>query len=373
MAHPKGPPKQPNHSPLEGSEVVSGDAPELRLQSEARKRAAWLRIKTLGSSSIARLNRQAAALFGAVGLLWLALSIATPNFFTSQNISNIALQSSVVGILAVGFTILLIGGEIDLSIGSTQAFAGTLAAVLIIQLGMPIWVGIGAALLIGVVIGSINGYFTLIARVPSFIVTLAMLGIVQGAAFVLTSGRTVGGFPSTYEVLGRGKIGPIPLPVVILLGVVMLAQIVLTQTKIGVELYAIGGNRKAAELVGLRINRVLMLAFIASASLCTLAGLILSSRLNAGHGSFGGDFLLEAVAAVIIGGTSLSGGAGSTFGTLAGVLLMSSIKNGLIHLGVDTFWQQVVVGALILAAVLADQMLKGTLHARELVPFRRGH
>lgn len=355
------------------SDVYPGGLSRVITVRETEPHTRWLdrgrrRLGSLPMVTINRLNRQAFALFGAVALLWTALSLTTPNFLTTQNLTNILLQSSVIGVLAVGFTILLIGGQIDLSIASVQALAGTLAAVLIIQITMPIWLAMVLVVAVGISIGLLNAYFSLVARVPSFIVTLAMLGIVQGTAFVLTSGRTVGGFPEVYRVLGRGKLGPIPLPVVILLLVVIVAQLILSQTKFGVELYAIGGNRTAAELVGLRVTRVLFAAFVASAVLSTLGGVVLSSRLNAGHGSFGGEFLLEAVAAVIIGGTSLSGGAGSTFGTLGGVLLISSIKNGLVHIGVDTFWQQVVVGVLILGAVLVDGLLKGTLRLGDFAP-----
>ena len=312
--------------------------------------------------------RQLVALLVAVLLLWTVLSFASPYFMTVQNLTNIALQSSVVGIMAVGFTILLIGGEIDLAIGSTQALAGTLAALLIIQRGLSIWAGVLIVLAMGLIVGNLNGYFSLFTKIPSFIVTLAMLGVLQGLAFVMTSGQTIGGFPEAYKVLGRGRVGVIPLPVIIFFSVTVLVQLVLSQTRYGVELYATGGNREAASLVGISVRRVLMLAFIASSILCTLAGLVLSARLNAGHGSFGSESLLDAVAAVIIGGTSLNGGAGNTFGTLLGIILISTIKNGLILLGVDPFWQQVAVGALILAAVLVDKMIKGEMDLRELLP-----
>ncbi len=312
--------------------------------------------------------RQLWALLAAVLLLWTYLSFASPYFMTVQNLTNIALQSSVVGIMAVGFTILLIGGEIDLAIGSTQALAGTMAALLIIQRELPIWAGVLIVLGMGLIVGNVNGYFSLFTKVPSFIVTLAMLGVLQGLAFVMTSGQTIGGFPEAFKVLGHGKVGVIPLPVIIFFSVTVVVQMVLSHTRYGVELYATGGNREAAELVGISVRRVLMLAFIASSMLCTLAGLVLSARLNAGHGSFGSESLLDAVAAVIIGGTSLNGGAGNTFGTLLGIILISTIKNGLILLGVDPFWQQVAVGALILAAVLVDKTIKGELAPRDLLP-----
>ena len=155
--------------------------------------------------------RQLLALLVAVLLLWTVLSFSSPYFMTVQNLTNIALQSSVVGIMAVGFTILLIGGEIDLAIGSTQALAGTMAALLIIDRGLPIWGGVLIVLSMGLVVGNVNGYFSLFTKVPSFIVTLAMLGVLQGLAFVMTSGQTIGGFPEAFKVLGHGRVGVIPL------------------------------------------------------------------------------------------------------------------------------------------------------------------
>lgn len=316
---------------------------------------------------IDRAYLQVGSVFLALAVLWVALSLSTPYFLTTQNVLNILLQSAVVGILAAGFTIVLIGGEIDLSIASVQALAGTIAAVLIIQEGLSISVAIPLVILVGVAAGLVNGYFTVFARIPSFIVTLAMLGIAQGIAFVLTSGRTIGGFPDAYHVLGRGDIAGVPIPVICFIGVYVVLHLLLTQTRYGVELYAVGGARRAADLVGLRTGRIVVTSFVISGLLAAFAGLVLSSRLNAGHGGFGATELLDAVAAVVIGGTSLYGGAGTVIGTFGGVLIISTIRNGLILLGVDPFWQQVVVGVIILLAVMVDQMIKGHLRPRDLV------
>ncbi len=320
---------------------------------------------------ITRAMAQTLGQYFAILLMWAVLASSTPYFLTVQNIRNIFLQSAVMGILAAGFTVILIAGEIDLSIATVQAFAGTLAAIFIIKDGMSIWVAMSVVMGVSFLIGVLNGYFTVYVKIPSFIVTLATLSIAQGLGFVLASGRTIGGFPSSYHFLGRASLGPVPVPVAILVAVYLIFHLILTQTKFGLELYAVGGSRLTAERVGLNTPGVLVSAFMISAMLAGFAGLILSSRLNAGHGSFGATMLLDAVAAVVIGGSSLSGGSGSLIGTFAGVIIITTIQNGLVHLGVDPFWQQVAVGVIVVGAVALDQLIKGRLRLRDLVPFIR--
>jgi ribose/xylose/arabinose/galactoside ABC-type transport system permease subunit len=316
---------------------------------------------------------QTASIFVALALLWVVLSFSSPYFFTTNNILNILLQSSVVGILAAGFTLVLISGEIDLSFTSVSALAGVVAAVIIVQDGIPVLPGILLVLGVGVAAGLVNAYMTMIAGIPSFIVTLAMLGIAQGLAFVLTGAQTIQGFPSAYTELGQGKVGRIPVPVFFLIGVYVVLHYVLSRRPFGVDVYAVGGSRKAATLAGLRPGRVVTIAFVTSGALAALAGIILSAQLDAGQGNFGQTNLLDAIAAVVIGGASLNGGSGTFVGTAAGVLMIATINNGLVILGVSPFWVQVVVGLIILAAVMTDRLAKGELDPRQLVPLpRRG-
>jgi ribose/xylose/arabinose/galactoside ABC-type transport system permease subunit len=317
--------------------------------------------------ALRRILREA-SIFVALALLCIALSFASPYFFTQENILNILLQSSTVGILAAGITVALIAGEIDISVASVQALSATLAATLIITKGVPVILGVVAAIAVAILAGTVNGYMSVYARIPSFVVTLAMLGIAQGVAFLVTRGNSVGGFPHSYTVLGQGKVGPIPVPVIIAGTIYLALHLLLSQTSFGVDIYAIGGSRNASRLVGLRVERTLMAVFVLCAGLSGIAGLILSARLDAAHGSFGASDLLDAVAAVVIGGTSLFGGSGSVLGTLGGVLIIGTIRNGLILLNVEAFWTQVVVGAVILGAVLLDQLFKGELTLRDLVP-----
>ena len=308
------------------------------------------------------------SIFLALAILWTGLAFASPYFFTQQNILNILLQSSTVGILAAGVTVVLIAGEIDISVASVQALAATVAATVIITHGGSVVLGIAAGIAVAILCGSVNGYVTIYARVPSFIVTLAMLGIAQGAAFLVTGGQAIGEFPRAYTVIGQGKVGPIPVPVIIAGGVYLLLHLLLAQTAFGVNIYAIGGSRNASRLVGLRVERTIMAVFVLCGALAGLSGLILSARLDAAHGSFGASDLLDAIAAVVIGGTSLFGGSGTVVGTLGGVIIISTIRNGLVLLNVEAFWTQVVVGVVILAAVMLDQVFKGELAFRDLVP-----
>jgi ribose/xylose/arabinose/galactoside ABC-type transport system permease subunit len=313
------------------------------------------------------------SIFIALGLLWTVLAFKSEYFLTEQNLLNILLQSSTVGILAAGVTLVLIAGEIDISVASVQALAATVAATVIITRGGSVVLGIAAGILVAVLAGAVNGYMTIYARIPSFIVTLAMLGIAQGAAFLVTSGQAIGEFPHAYSVLGQGKVGPVPVPVIIAGIVYLTLHLLLSQTPFGVNVYAVGGSRNASRLVGLRIERTIMTVFVISGALAGLSGIILSARLDAAHGSFGASDLLDAVAAVVIGGTSLFGGSGNVVGTLGGVIIIGTIRNGLVLLNVEAFWTQVVVGVVILVAVMLDQLFKGELAFRDLVPgLRRG-
>jgi ribose/xylose/arabinose/galactoside ABC-type transport system permease subunit len=345
-----------------GAPQISPRPPALR----RRARDAWGDLR--GSAYL-----QVVTIFGALIVLWIILAFTAEFFLTERNVLNILLQSAVVGILAAAITLVLIGGEIDVSVSSVQALAGTLAAVLIIDHGLSVFPGMLLVLCMGLGAGLISGYLTTFATIPSFITTLAMLGIAQGLAFVITSGRTIGGFPDSYLVLGQDDIGPIPVPVVIAGVVYLVLHLLLTQTRFGVELYAVGGSRRAANRAGIRVTRIIMITFLLSGLLSALAGIVLSARVNSGSGTVGAtSLLLDAIAAVVIGGTSLEGGAGTMLGTLGGVLIISTIRNGLVLLHVDPFWQQVAVGVIIVLAVMVDQIFKGKLRLRDLVRGRPG-
>ena len=339
---------------------------------EAASRARALAARSAPTRQRVSRYLRLGGIFFALGLIWLGFALASPYFLTTTNILNVLLQASTIAVIAAGSTIVLITAEIDLSVGSVEALSGSVAAVMIITQGVPVGVGIAIGLGVGLLAGMINGYVTVYWRAPSFIVTLAMLGIAHGTALLMTGGYPVAGFPGSYDYIGQGEVGPIPVPVIIAGAIYLILYLLLKKTRFGVELYATGGGRRAAELAGVRTGRVVFTAFAISGLLAGLGGLILSSRLDAGHGEIGTGDLLDAIAAVVIGGTSLMGGIGTVIGTLVGVLIITSIRNGLVLLNVQAFWQEIVVGGIILVAVLIDQLAKRQIRLGEVVPkFRR--
>ena len=297
-------------------------------------------------------------LFAALAGLWVFFALKSEFFFTSENINNIALQASNVAIIAAGLTVVIIAAEIDLSIGALQALAGSVAAIVIIRHGVPVPVGILIALGVVVLAGAISGFLSWKVKIVSFISTLAMLGIAQGAAFLLTNGQSVYGFPESYRKIGTSNVAGFPTPAVIAIVVYVVLHLMLTRTKLGLQIYAVGGNAEAAAFAGIKVGRTKLLTLMISGLTAGLGGLIVSARLDAGNGLFGVNDLLAAVAAVVIGGTSLFGGVGTVIGTAIGVVIITTINNGLVLLAVQDFWQQIVIGCIILAAMALDQLAK---------------
>ena len=285
-------------------------------------------------------------------------TLSSPYFLTTENLFNVLLQASNIAIVAAGLTVVMITAEIDLSIGSLQALAGAVAAVMIIEHGVPVVLGTLIALGVSVLAGAISGVFTWKLKVVSFITTLAMLGIAQGIAFLLTNGQAVAGFPESYKQIGTAEIYGFPGAAVIAIVVFLSLHLMLTQTRLGAHIYAVGGNTESAALAGISPGRIKLVALMISGLCAGIGGLIISARLDAGNGLFGANDLLAAVAAVVIGGTSLFGGQGSVIGTAVGVLIITTISNGMVLLNVPDFWQPIVVGCIILAAMVLDQITK---------------
>jgi ribose/xylose/arabinose/galactoside ABC-type transport system permease subunit len=310
-----------------------------------------------------RLRQSAVSTAIPLVLIWIGLSFASPYFLTVDNVSNIFLQASALGLIAGGMTIALIAAEIDLSVGSVVALIGSLDALLIVRYGVPWPLAVVIVLIIGAGIGWINGWFTTGLGMPSFVATLAMLGIARGAALLLTNGQAIYGLPEGFNVIGQGYIGLIPVPVIIAAIVLATLHFALLRTKFGLNVYAVGGNVEAARLAGVDVRATKSRVLVLSALMASLAGLIVAARLDAGSGTVGEELLLDAIAAVVIGGTSLLGGIGRISGTVLGVILIASIRNGLVLLNVSAFWQQVAIGALILLAVSLDHLAKGRARA----------
>jgi ribose/xylose/arabinose/galactoside ABC-type transport system permease subunit len=331
----------------------SPDTPQLDEAPAAPPRS---RFKPL-AAAITRVHRAGIVL--VLVIFWAILTVVSPYFLTVRNITDLFLQSATIGITAAGVTVVLLTSEIDLSVGSMEALSGSVAAYVAIKIGAPWPVGVLAALCTGAAVGLINGALVTLLKLQSFIVTLGMLGIAQGLALVLTGGQAISGFSSAYQALGQNKVAGVPVPVLIAIGVYVTLWAVLRYTRFGFNVYAVGGNAEAARLAGVRPQIVKLLTFGISGTCAALAGVLLSARLDAGSGTFGADDLLNAIAGVVIGGTSLFGGVGSVVGTGVGILLIGTITNGLDLLNVSTFWQQVAIGALIIGAVSVERVTKG--------------
>lgn len=316
------------------------------------------------STSNAIKERARAIDWEAVGLpivlaaLLLYFTTQAPHFAEATNFSNVARQVAVLGLIATAQTLVVLTAGIDLSVGSTVALASVLTAMGLRD-GSP-WNGIAMALAAGLVVGLVNGLIIGYTAVTPFIVTLGMLSIVSGTALTLTNGDPIFELAdSWFFQLGIGFVGPVPIPVVISLLVFAVLWLLLNRTKFGTYVYALGGNEQAAKLAGIPVARVKLSVYMLSGLCAAIGGVILTARVRSGQPLLGQGLELEAVAAVVIGGTSLFGGRGRLMGTIYGVLLVGMVRNGLDLMGISTFIQRIVIGAATIAAVLLTVLREG--------------
>ena len=298
--------------------------------------------------------------YGTVlGLVFLSavLWALTPHFLTVSNLLNIAQQTSINAIVAAGMTFVIISGGIDLSVGSIVALSGVALGSLL-QAGQPAAVAVIGAVTAGIACGLLNGLLVSFGRLPPFIATLGMMSVARGSALVLTEGRPISGFSEGFRWVATGGIGPIPAPVIVTLVVYVIAHIVITRTTFGRYVYAIGGNEEATRLSGVAVRFHKTAIYAVSGLMSAVAAVVLTARLNSAQPIAGMMYELDAIAAAVIGGTSLMGGEGTLFGTLVGALIMGVLRNGLNLLGVSSFLQQIVIGGVIVGAVLVDTLLK---------------
>jgi ribose/xylose/arabinose/galactoside ABC-type transport system permease subunit len=287
-----------------------------------------------------------------------ALTFLSPYFLSQRNLLNVARQSSMNAIIAAGMTIVIISAGIDLSVGSLLAFSSCVMAIPL-KAGWPLGTCLIIGLGVGALTGLVNGVLITRGRLPPFIATLGMMSIARGGALVLLIGQPIAGFEENFRWIGEGYVGPLPLPVVIAILVYIVLHTVMTQTRFGRYTYSIGGNEEAARLSGVNIALHKNAIYAISGLCAAIAGIILTARLGSAQPIAGVGYELDAIAAAVIGGTSLAGGRGTLIGTVIGALIMGVLRNGLNLLDVNPFWQQVVIGAVILAAVLADEARKG--------------
>jgi ribose/xylose/arabinose/galactoside ABC-type transport system permease subunit len=312
------------------------------------------------------LARYAAPLF--LLLLLLVFGLLEPRFLHPLNQFNILRQVSISGLIAIGMTFVILTAGIDLSVGSLVALAGLVCAYVAkgglddrfavgagAAAGGPVFLAVAAAIAVGMAAGAVQGLAISRLKVPPFVVTLGGLTAFRGAALLFSGGGPISGFSADYTWWGQGRIGMVPVPVIIFLLAAVIAHVVLRYTAFGKHVYATGGNARAAALNGVPTKRITLLVYVISGFFCGLAAFLLSARLNSSEAVAGLGLELTVIAAVVIGGTSLFGGVGTIFGTVVGALLIGVLTNGLVLLNVSSFVQQIVIGVILVAAVALDQ------------------
>ena len=294
----------------------------------------------------------------AVGVIWLVLSVVSDAFLTVNNVLNVMRQASLVFFMASGLTLVILTANLDLSIGANVALSACIAASAIKATGSPtlgFLVGIG----IGSLVGLANGIMVTSLRIPSFIATYGMLWVAQGITYWYMAGETIHGFPPEFRAVGSGYFLGLPIPIYLMAVFLGLGSFFARRTTWGQEIYAIGANPVAARLSGIPITRRLILVFVVSGAMAGLASLIFLARLNSAEGDIGDALTLPAIAAVLIGGTSLFGGVGTMFGTFVGAVLLTLIVNGMNLMAVGASWQPLVTGLILILAVWVDMRVHG--------------
>ncbi len=282
------------------------------------------------------------------------LSIATPNFLTQSNLMNIFRQVSINGIISIGMSLVCLTGGIDLSVGSIVAFAGILTAGMLNFTSLPIGIIVIIAVVIGGIMGLANGYFVAYWKAPAFVVTLSMMTIGRGLTYIYCDGKPISKLPDAFLRIGKGSVVGFPVPAIIWIVVFIIFTIMLSKLRVGRYIYAVGGNPQASMVSGINVKLITMLVYVFSGLCCGLAAVVLTARVSAGLPKAGDGYELDAIAATVIGGTSLSGGVGKLWGTMLGVLLLGMVNTGLDLLGVTSYYQQVIKGLIILGAILID-------------------
>lgn len=287
-------------------------------------------------------------------LLIIVMSFLNSRFLTISNLSNVFTQVSVNAIIAMGMTFVILTGGIDLSVGSILAISGAVAAM-VMKVNGNIMIAIFSALAVGAVIGAINGVIIAKGKLQAFIATLATMTIFRGVTYVFTNGIPISGLDDSFMVIGNERVLGIPFPIIIMGIIFLITLYILSETRFGRYIYAIGGNEDSARLSGINTQRIKSMVYVISGLTAAFSGVIVTSRIGSAGATAGSGYELDAIAAVVIGGTSLSGGEGSVSGTIIGALIIGILNNGLNLMNVNPFYQSIVRGSVILIAVLFDK------------------
>jgi len=312
--------------------------------------------KTVKSKPLDILRRYSVILILVLISVFFALS--SENFLTVSNLLNISLQTSIIAIVAIGMTFVILTAGIDLSVGSIMALSGALAAGLITRNGLGTAAGIGIALGIGVVIGIINGLLIIKGDMPPFVATLAMMAVARGLTLVYTQGRPIAGIPENFIFLGTGQLFGIPVPVILMAIFGILAAIILRHTRFGLYIYSTGGNEETTRLAGINPNHIKLAVYAISGFTAAVGGILLTARLWSAQPNAAIGWELDAIAAPVLGGTSLFGGVGTIGGTLVGAFIIGVLSNGMNLMGISSYYQLVIKGVVFILAVMLDFFTK---------------
>ena len=292
-------------------------------------------------------------LVGVVLLLCVVWTVMNPQFLSLNNITNILRQASYTAVAAVGMTMVIVIGEIDLSAGSLVCASGLAGAMVCKETGN-VALAVLAALAVGLLVGFANGALCAYGKLPGFIATLASMTVLRGLAYIITGGNSVVWTNEAFTMIGTGYVGPVPIPVIIMALVIVFGWVLTTKLKFGRYIYAVGGNSDASKWSGIAVEKVKIIVYMVMGVLTSIAGLIITARLGSGQPSAGQNFEMDCITAAVVGGTSMSGGRGKVFGTIVGVLLLTVLTNGMTLVGINTYWQQVLKGVIIVVSVRAD-------------------
>jgi ribose transport system permease protein len=335
------------------SVVPSADASEAAVEDASQSRLR--RVLRLQALQIVLVLAAIVAIFGA---------LEPGSFLSVFNLRGIVVNTSILAVLGVGMTLVIITGGIDLSVGSVAALAGVGATLLMKDFGVSWQLATVAGVLIGALAGLVNGFLITVARMAPFLATLGMMSVGRGLVFILSGAVAVFGLPGDFRLLGQGVYGPVPIPLILLVVTAVLGHLVLTRTKLGRYSYAIGSNADAARLSGIPTRRYLTYVYVIAGALTGFGGMVAASRVNSGQPNFGDGLELDVIAAAVIGGASLAGGQGSVPGTLIGAFILALIRNGSVLLGINIFYQNVIIGLIIWIAVWWDLVRRRRIAAR---------
>lgn len=308
--------------------------------------------------SSAYLKRNMGTIIGLL-LLILIVSFSTPKFLTPSNLLNLLKSNSVNAIICCGMLMAILMGEIDISVGSTVGLTGVIGAYLITNCNAPVWVTVLSCLAVGALVGTVNGFAISYLQVPAFVATLATQCIGRGLTEIISGGVTIRVRNEVYTGLGNTNIGGVSVIIFYAAIILIGTWLLLNKTRFGYYIYALGGNKTAAKYSGVNVKKYNMLPYILIGVLCGVGGIVWSARLGSAAATLGSGFEMDAIAAVVIGGTSMSGGVGTVGGTFIGILIIGVITNGLNLMGINSFWQGVFKGIIIMVAVVIDVLKKG--------------